>query len=353
MKKAKKHIRTIQVHPIRFLVYLILYVLNFIMYRFLYSYFNLIIWLVMTIFPIISLSFLWILKKNLVIDIFAQEEEGTVEEKRKLCLKIENPKIAMALDAKITLDIENLFYLSKGTTELSVPVLLKKNRIIYLPFRFDLCGKIRCSIKKIEIWDILGIFSASYDGKGKTTILVLPKTTFSDRSWKSELSAGVTESEESNAKGNDFSEITGIREYHAGDRMKDIHWKISAKKEKMMVKERVSMSDERMFVVIDLNGTKEQTELVLETLYSILKDIKNNMNTKVCWWNASDGDFSIVSVDEVEKIEEIFSKIYSTKRLEKTIDSILYMKTMMKQISSYVYISAENQENIVTIQENR
>ena len=58
---------------------------------------------------------------------------------------------------------------------------------------------------------------------------------------------GMSESEESQAKGNDFAEITDVREYRPGDRIKDIHWKLSAKKETLMVKERTSVAQSQVY----------------------------------------------------------------------------------------------------------
>ena len=41
---------------------------------------------------------------------------------------------------------------------------------------------------------------------------------------------------ESKKKGYDFSEVTGIREYIPGDKLQNIHWKLSAKKDILMVR---------------------------------------------------------------------------------------------------------------------
>ncbi len=353
MIKGNIHMPKLRMHPVRLLLYMALYLLNFFMYQFLYSYFNLIIWVVMTVLFVVSVLFIFLLKKNLKIYISTPEGGITVGETGKARLRVVNPNCAFSLDAKVTVGIENTFYGTAGQVELSLPILFKKEKTVYLPLSFDLCGKIQLTIQKIEVWDLLGIFSVQCPSKAKASIFVIPGYSKPVKSWANELAAGVTESEESSAKGNDFSEISGIREYNAGDRMKDIHWKISAKKEKLMVKERVSMSDERLFVVIDLSGTKEQTEMVLEKLYSILKDMENRMDTKVCWWNPAQGEFQVLCLKEVNKLEEVFPKIYACKIQREQVDTIQYMKTIMKQVSSYVYISAKSQSAKVTIQENR
>lgn len=44
------------------------------------------------------------------------------------------------------------------------------------------------------------------------------------------VSQGMNEAEESRKKGHDFSEVVDVREYQPGDKLQNIHWKLSAKK---------------------------------------------------------------------------------------------------------------------------
>ena len=102
------------------------------------------------------------------------------------------------------------------------------------------CGYITAKIKRVFLTDIFGIlpleakdFSSS---KGKTT--VLPETFESVIVFDGILP--VPEDSESYApdkKGNDYSETFQIREYAPGDSIRQIHWKLSEKLDKTIVRD--------------------------------------------------------------------------------------------------------------------
>lgn len=77
-------------------------------------------------------------------------------------------------------------------------------------------------------------------------------------------------------RGNDRSEIFGVRDYSAGDSLNSVHWKLSGKFDSLKTKEYGSTSDYKILIIVDLSrkkGEREATDgelnFVLDTVISL------------------------------------------------------------------------------------
>lgn len=100
-------------------------------------------------------------------------------------------------------------------------------------------GYYEFSIKRIRIYDCFGIFYLSKRLKNNARVMVFPKT----EEVPVRLGAGVknfygeTMEYDDARPGRDPSETFGFREFHDGDKLQKIHWKLSARMDELMVKE--------------------------------------------------------------------------------------------------------------------
>lgn len=106
-------------------------------------------------------------------------------------------------------------------------------------FESTYCGNIEFHIDFIEIYDFLGIFSRKMRVDLKKSIGILPQfepipleITRRTREFPADADEYSTEK-----SGDDPAEIYQIREYRPWDSIHDIHWKLSAKEDELMVKE--------------------------------------------------------------------------------------------------------------------
>ena len=101
-----------------------------------------------------------------------------------------------------------------------------------------------------------------------------------------DISDGMSEVEETQKKGYDFSEVTDVREYIPGDKLMNIHWKLSAKRDVLMVKERESMSNEQMIIMVSLEGNPQEVDRVVSLAYGLIKRLMaENVVVRMVWWN--------------------------------------------------------------------
>ena len=122
------------------------------------------------------------------------------------------------------------------------------------------------------------------------------------------------ESTESSAKGSDFSEIGQVREYIPGDSLKDIHWKLSAKKEALMVKERLQMSSQKLQIVFCVDRRNPQrADEVICFLYELGNSvIKSRIPVTVYWWGSRSRQLYEKTADTREAWKEVLEQIFYT-----------------------------------------
>ena len=111
-----------------------------------------------------------------------------------------------------------------------------------------------------------------------------------------------------NEKGEDVSEVIGIREYKQGDHPKRIHWKLSSKKKQIMIKEYGEESDDERIIDFSMlcprgectyDWYDEKLEELVNTSWTLLM---NHLVPKVRWYNPT-GEYTELS--EIKKIEDI------------------------------------------------
>ena len=108
---------------------------------------------------------------------------------------------------------------------------VKRNTMLLCRYR----GEYEVGIKKITVWDFLGIFSITYNIKEPLSVIVapalvyLPELDSMDPFSDADHDCFVNRTE---------PDIT-VREYLAGDELRFIHWKSSAVMQKLMIRERI------------------------------------------------------------------------------------------------------------------
>lgn len=115
-----------------------------------------------------------------------------------------------------------------------------KSRVkVLYPVDCTKCGIKNVTIESVTIFDYLRIFKWIKRIRKKVRIIVVPKVydinpTDIEEGWDFD---GESEYFSEDKPGDDPSEIFDIRDYELGDRLSRIHWKLSVKRNKLMIKE--------------------------------------------------------------------------------------------------------------------
>jgi len=127
------------------------------------------------------------------------------------------------------------------------------------PLPTDRSGVLFCTLTRVRVYDYLGLFGLPMRGSRNLRIVVEPKP------------LPIPNQEEADAdsvfswkpKNGGFSENHELRLYVPGDSLRQIHWKLSAKTGKLIIREPMIPDMGKVLVTVVLKGTPEELERLL------------------------------------------------------------------------------------------
>lgn len=173
------------------------------------------------------------------------------------------------------------------------------------------CGKLICGVKKIYAEDIFGLFFIPFFFKGEEPekikeIKVLPI------SYSPEIGGGKLDPIEGNMQMSVKSGFSGetpddIRDYHPGDPIKRINWKLSAKFKRLFIRIYEDKEDPKVFVLLDGAMLKKDpviSDIALETALTLAGNFggkKKNFTFSACRLSSQDLDFTVENSEDLLK----------------------------------------------------
>ena len=139
---------------------------------------------------------------------------------------------------------------------------------VSLPVPADHCGKLVCRAERAGSCDLLGLFSLPIRPGPERAILVLPPRLELER--KEEPAGGrndgtVLRPRPGGGPGEDYD----LREYRAGDPLRSVHWKLSSKKDELVVRETLEPRQAAIIVTYDHFGPPEDLDRTFAWLWAL------------------------------------------------------------------------------------
>jgi hypothetical protein len=230
---------------------------------------------------------------------------------------------------------------------------LKSMRISLAPFstrvfQYDMPlifrGRYDIGVKSVRIHDLMGLFSWSLRSFERKSILVKPRII--DIPYKDIAEARISEADFNSGlseSGND--DVLNIRNYVYGDSFRKIHWKLTSKFSKTMVKETRNQLDNDVLIILNLQNNGDINEatlikedcLIEELISHINYLLQKNIPVKLCF-NIADRPTILRAITPVD-----FNNIYqflSEVKFKKTGDfnQLLDYFTDTEMTNNLVYI---------------
>ena len=206
---------------------------------------------------------------------------------------------------KINLKAENIFAdqhdkikITYGGT-LMKPVYKKFNKLS------SHCGSVELSAKYCKVYDFMGIFFIPVKINCNFNCVIMPK------SKKPELLPDCDKISVVGYKpksGGGFSDFYELRQYQSGDRLKNIHWKLSSKYDDLIVREPTQPVYKQFAVKIALNSNSGDNDSILARLMYVCRYF--NKNGSLCYI-LSDIDGSVSSVGNDSELKMYFKSLYT------------------------------------------
>lgn len=343
------------VNIVNIMGYLTVVLYSGFMYWFLHSHFFFIILVMLGVAPLMSTVALLVLRHFLTVSVScASGGYGRCEEEMYFKISIKNTTFLMALDARLYITVSNEFYRTSGTNVIAVPIHAFSGYGLELPIAAGYPGIIRVNVDKICIRDMLGFYYVRLKQSVGADAVFLPSLMDDIGCDKAGLEQGMLESEESTKRGNDFSDVQEIREYIPGDRLMSIHWKLSAKRDILMVKDRVSMSDRQLVILPELcNADNAMLTMVLSATYTLIcQMIEDKTTVRLMYFSMARYEYEDVRIDYADEADAAFARLFYEQPYEGVDEAASHMSSVHPEIKAYLYVTADDSGVTAQIREN-
>ena len=195
-----------------------------------------------------------------------------------------------------------------GITQKMV-IMVHDKGVTKIPLNTSHCGSYSYMMNKLEICDLFGFFRVNRYINQDNELLVKPIASMPEvmPDMYGFKARNLRKAKQPN------TEIYDIREYQTGDPVKSIHWKMSAKKDKLLVKEPLEEYGGHSRVLLKLTDDRDQLDIHLgQILFTSRFFIEHEVPHKI---RVIPPDRSEVSFD-----------VESEADLERTLAMILRMK---------------------------
>lgn len=230
---------------------------------------------------------------------------------------IENKSIIPVENLKIDIKIHNYFYENKEEYSIIVPSVPMKSRSAKISLSGIYCGRMLVEAVNMKIQDVFGLFEFRKEISCVTEIFIMPSK--QDSFEKVNLSVlGVSEDEELQfVKGDDVSQISQIRAYVPGDRLQNIHWKLSAKSEELQVKEFSMPYSEDVILLLEFYVDAKEPEVfdeLIETMYAFSMDlIRQGRKFAVMYHGNGSYELESMEVFNEDDLKTVINELYYTE----------------------------------------
>ncbi len=157
---------------------------------------------------------------------------------------------------KVYVRISNLLYGEEDNRVIVLQPVEKKKMEYAYRMKMEDCGNVRVTVDRIEYYDLLGLFCWKRDRIQEMEVLVYPaKMHLNARLERRPETRNAGELYDQMKTGQDVSEVSELREYVEGDSLKSIHWKLSEKLDRLIVREFGYPADYSTLILCDIGKT--------------------------------------------------------------------------------------------------
>ncbi|MBR0485834.1 MAG: DUF58 domain-containing protein [Oscillospiraceae bacterium] len=223
--------------------------------------------------------------------------------------------------AYATVSVCHAFSTAPERIQLRFPLHGRNSTKLTFSIRPDCCGAVRIKIEKIRVPDCLRLSSIRMKkNNSELELLVLPELLHLAMQNTAEAVYAPESHRYADKPGDDSSEIFGIREYHSGDAVSRIHWKLSSKSEdKLFIKEFGYPIEKQVLLLAEYLPDTESDALVqmhraqafLTLIYSLAVYLTKSEDKAFLAWH--DGTHLIYrSLQSEQELPDIFKELYRT-----------------------------------------
>ncbi|MBQ3906673.1 MAG: DUF58 domain-containing protein [Lachnospiraceae bacterium] len=175
-------------------------------------------------------------------------------------------------------------------------------------------GRVEVEVSKLVLYDWLGIWAITQEKKTSAWVIVGPEILAAEDDIQMAVEDFPDENE-TKKHGTDVNPDIEIREYIPGDDLKMIHWKLTAKTGRTMVRERLASGRDKINVLLATTKDPTENDALMASLHGLgLLLLDKGYPIRLCWlgyggtltgrYLAEEGEF-VNALDEILSVSGI------------------------------------------------
>lgn len=173
-------------------------------------------------------------------------------------------RLLVAKAAVVDLELRNEMLGIVRTEQVVIP-LYEKNTPVLLEVSAKACGAVSVRCRQVRVWDLLEICSAPAAASEPAYTVIWPPIGGEVQLFSSLQAAGGSQTEgmAQTRRGSDLSEIFDFKEYMPGDDVRAIHWKLSGKTGRLLLREGSDPAHYDVALLVDAGLQRRSGSLTL------------------------------------------------------------------------------------------
>lgn len=283
------------------------------MWSFFRSYLLFLVMLLMITYVIISAVSLWLVRDGIRTEIVLPYHRVGKNTDVPVDIRVLHPLRVFGFAIDLTYRFGNLFTGSMEEKKEKLWAAPGKGASFRVLANSRYAGRLTVWVEECKVYDFLQMFYLTYRMEKDAGVLVWPM--FSDGEETEELYEsveGFPKENESRKRGTEYNPDYEVREYVAGDELKNIHWKLSAKQDKLMVRERLAAGKEKINVLLPLGERPDENDALMEALYGLCRLLLTKEYPVQLFWQGAGQALCSRFIVEQGELENVLGEILST-----------------------------------------
>ena len=312
--------------------------------------------LLLILVPLGTLPISMHLRKKLEISVEAavsqrKGDEGTIT------VKLENPTIFAALRVRCDVMVQNQLNRETLKHQILTWAAIRKTQKCSLRVASEYCGRLRVWVPQVVLYDCFGIFGIRCKCNAvihmtvqaetfETVVVLVPNPSSTDDS----------ESYSQERPGSDLTETFQLREYVPGDSPRQIHWKLTNKFDKLIVRDPGLPISKNVLVFWERTGGSDDPAIIdaqAEVVISLCRSLVDNGIQFTVGWNDTDRNLCILhQIREMDEFVGIIPRLLRATGCKEGMSGAgLLMQTRADALCAHmVYIAETPQSEVMEMQ---
>lgn len=299
--------------------FLTIFMVNALIWWYFRSYINFLFAVVIFLSAALSVFITWHYRDRFGISLELPKNNVSKNGKIKLKISVYSMMRIFFFPVRIKYSVTNEFTGSMVRQEVYILAYPFKKESMSFELGAYYYGMINVKIEEFAVGDFFNLASVKTFVPKEMQTFVYPEYDNLNEEPLHDVISGFPHNEAAVKKGNDYNADYEIREYVMGDELKNIHWKLTAKQDRLMVRDRRSSGKNKVNILLVLGNDADENDSLIYSLNAICNElVSKEYPIELFYWGYSENVMKSSSISEISDIENIICEILGINALSGT-----------------------------------